>query len=112
MAKVSTKAASENLTMRRSEIISELVKNYGLVVDITLVKSSQNKANKITRIPQKWLEAMKNEPILQAHSATKDKIDANQILEIHLHSEYLGVKQTMYFIRRVASSTSEKKKKI
>lgn len=55
------------------------------VVDVTLVNLSQNKADRITKIPQRWLEAMKNkaELILQIYAATKDESEASQI---HLHS--------------------------
>lgn len=45
------------LIRRMLEILSELVKEYGLVVNVTLVKLNQNKMDRITKIQQ----VMKNE---------------------------------------------------
>ena len=66
-AKVSTKATNEMLIQRRLNIFSELVRKYMLVADAMLVKSNQNKADRITRVLQRWLEAMdyETEPVLQ-----------------------------------------------
>lgn len=57
----------------------EFEKEYRLVVDVTLVKLSQNKANRIASIPQRLLEAMKNKAKLglQVCGTTKDKIETS-----------------------------------
>ena len=35
----------------------KLVKEYALSMNVSLVKSSQNKADQLTRVPQRWLDA-------------------------------------------------------
>ena len=58
-ARVRTKAESEMLIRRRLDTIIKLVKEYALSMNVSLVKSSQNKADRLTRVPQKWLDATK-----------------------------------------------------
>lgn len=72
------------------------------VLFVTFVKLSQNKADRIARIPQRWLDTMKNEvePLLQVCVTTKDKIETKGILGIHIHSGHPEVKWTTYFIRK------------
>ena len=52
-ARVRTKAANEMLIRRRLDTIIKLVKEYALSMNVSLVKSSQNKANRLTRVPQR-----------------------------------------------------------
>ena len=58
-ARVRTKAENEMLIRRRLDTIIKLVKEYALSMNVSLVKSSQNKADRLTRVPQKWLDATK-----------------------------------------------------
>ena len=58
-ARVRTKAASEMLIRRWLDTIIKLVKEYALSMNMSLVKSSQNKADRLTRLPQRWLDAIK-----------------------------------------------------
>ena len=44
----------------RMEIIKLLVKEYGLSIDVTLVLLSQNQADPLTWVPQRWLKTMKS----------------------------------------------------
>ena len=49
------------LLRRQLKTLVNLIKEYGLVVDATLVKSDDNKANQLTRAPQWWLSRVKTE---------------------------------------------------
>ena len=53
-ARVRTKAASEMLIQRQLDTIIKLVKEYALSMNVSLVKSSQNKADRFTRVLQRW----------------------------------------------------------
>ena len=78
-----TKAASEMLIRRRLETIRKLVTEYNLCVDAVLVTSNCNLADRLTRVPQRWYDAMKKEagpvPLLCAASVEA----ADKIREIH-----------------------------
>lgn len=48
---VSTKTVGKMLIRRRLKTFLELVKEFALLVDLTLVRSNQNKVDVITRVP-------------------------------------------------------------
>ena len=58
-ARVRTKTASEMLIRRRLNTLKDLVAEYHLTVDVTLVPSTLNQADRLTRVPQRWFDAMK-----------------------------------------------------
>lgn len=64
-ARVRTKAASEMLIRQRLYMLMKLLNEYALSMDVTLVKSSQNKADQLTSVPQRWIDAIKRntEPV-------------------------------------------------
>ena len=78
-ARVRTKAASEMLIKRLLSTHKELVKEYAMTVDVMLVPSTQNIAIRLTRVLQRWFEAMKKEngpePLIGAGHA--DELDAS-----------------------------------
>ena len=53
--KVRTHALSEMLVRRRLALLSELAAQESLEVLVEWVASAQNKADQLTRVPQKWL---------------------------------------------------------
>ena len=55
-ARVCTKAASAMLIRRRLNTLKDLVEEYHLTVDVTLVPSTLNLADRLT---QRWFDAMK-----------------------------------------------------
>lgn len=59
---VCTKAASEILIRRQLSTLKVLVKEYELTVAVTLVISTQNMADQLTRVPQQWFNMMKRDP--------------------------------------------------
>ena len=52
-ARVRTKATSKMLIQQQLDTIIKLVKEYALSMNVSLVKSSQNKADQLTRVPQR-----------------------------------------------------------
>uniref|UniRef100_A0A5S6QUG1 Reverse transcriptase domain-containing protein n=1 Tax=Trichuris muris TaxID=70415 RepID=A0A5S6QUG1_TRIMR len=59
-----TKAANEMLIQRRIETVLALAREYELTVTVTLVRSMDNKADSLTRVPKRWLAPM--EPFREA----------------------------------------------
>lgn len=59
------KAVNKILIRRRLDTLMKLVNEYVLSMDVTLVKSSQNKADQLTSVPQRWIDAIKRntEPV-------------------------------------------------
>ena len=108
-ARVRTKAASEMLIRRRLDTIKRLVTEYGLSVDITLVTSDCNLADRLTRVPQRWYDSMKRdaEPVTTTCAASTGGLNAGQIMAIHQRSGHPGVRRTWYFVRLTNPSISK-----
>ena len=75
-SRVRTKAASEMLIRRRLDTIIKLVKEYTLSMNVSWVKSCQNKADRLTRVPQRWLDEIKSNsgPVQPACTASLTKL--------------------------------------
>lgn len=73
------------LVRRWLNTLHELVAEYGLTVDITLVKSNMNLADWLTRVPRRWLNLHKEgtEPVQSVCATAKTKLDAQQVANIH-----------------------------
>uniref|UniRef100_A0A5S6QHX4 Integrase catalytic domain-containing protein n=1 Tax=Trichuris muris TaxID=70415 RepID=A0A5S6QHX4_TRIMR len=98
-ARLRTKATNEMLIRRRLETVLALVKEYDLAVTITLVRSSENKADCLTRVPSRWLSSV--EPIKEEVCATAGDPPIDQLItEVHHASGHPGVRRTLYFCRR------------
>ncbi|KFD58151.1 hypothetical protein D918_02388 [Trichuris suis] len=77
-ARLKTKAASEMLIRRRVGIVLALVKEYGLGITTTLVKSASNKADALTRIPQRWTESHATDP--KSVGAAAEESDVERLI--------------------------------
>ena len=112
-ARVRTKTASEMLIRRRLNTLKDLVAEYHLTVDVTLVPSNLNLADhladRLTCVPQRWFDAMKRgngpEPLIGATQV--NELNADQIPTIHRNSGHSGVWRTIYFVRKVCSPTTK-----
>ncbi|XP_043196249.1 uncharacterized protein LOC122367307 [Amphibalanus amphitrite] len=60
-SRLRTKAHAEMLIRRRVDIIRELVAEFQLTITIKLVKSDENPADEMTRVPKEWLRACRAE---------------------------------------------------
>ena len=92
------------LIRRRIGIVTSLVEEYALQMTVTLVPSSSNKADNLTRVPQRWLKAV-SQPSSVAASlplcAAAVAVDRDKIVEIHHSTGHPGVKRTLYFVRKI-----------
>lgn len=97
-ARVHTKAASEMLIRRRLETVKRLVTEYDLSVDVTLVTSNCNLADRLTCVSQRWYDTIKKdfEPVLPVCAASVEEVD--EIMKIHHCSEHPGVRSMCYFV--------------
>ena len=73
------------LIRRRLSTFKELVKEYALAVDVTLVSLTQNIADRLIQVLQRWFEAMKKENVPEPLIGTAhiDGLDASQIMAIY-----------------------------
>jgi transposase InsO family protein len=86
--RVRTRALSEALISRRLDILRETKDQYGLKVDVVFVRSEQNKADRLTRVPKIWLR-----PDLTENATTR------LIREVHA-KHHFGVEKTYNVIRQ------------
>ena len=54
--RIRTSGIAEMLVRRRLSMVDDLKKEYGLAITVELVKSADNKADALTRVPQTWLQ--------------------------------------------------------
>ena len=94
---------------RRLDTIIKLVKEYALSMNVSLIKSSQNKADRLTRVPQKWLDAIKRNtgPVQPACTASVSSVGLDQIKVVHRQSSHPGVRRTLYFVKQIAPGVSK-----
>ena len=74
---------------------------------VTLVKSCQNCTDSLTRVPQRWLEMHKKEPVQVSCATGTNQLNKRQVAYIHQQSGHPGVKRTMYFARTVDPTVSK-----
>ena len=93
----------------RLDTIKKLVKEYALLMDVSLVKTSQNKADQLTRVPQRWLDAIKRNtgPVQPACTASVSSVGLDQIKIVHRQSGHPGVWRTLYFVKQIAPGVSK-----
>ena len=101
--RLKTKASSEMLIRRRVDIVTSLVAEYGLQVAVRLVPSADNKADALTRVPQRWLRAAGLPQCGLAVSADTDQ----RVAEIHHSCGHPGRKRTLHFVRRALPSVTK-----
>ena len=108
-ARVRTKAASKMLIRRWLDTKIKLVKEYTLSMNVSLVKSSQNKADRLTRVPQTWLDAIKRNtgPVQPACIASMSSVGLDQIKIVHRQNGQPGVRQTLHFVKQMAPGVSK-----
>lgn len=101
-SRLKTRAASEMLIRRRVGIILSLIEECNLQLSVTLVPSSNNKADSLTRIPQRWL---KTAPVWPTDTlpvcAAGTESPGDEIATIHHAAGHPGVNRTLYFVKKV-----------
>ena len=111
-ARLKTKAASEMLIRRRIALVTSLVREYNLRFAIKLVPSAENRADELTRVPQRWLRALaegdKAEAAPKCSLAVPESEVDDVIARIHHESGHPGVRRTLYFVKRVSPTVTRK----
>ena len=92
-----TKASSDMLIRRRVDTIKALVDEYGLVLDIELVRSEYNRADVLTRVSQKWLGKSNecDKPTVAVCGGAIESLSDERIARIHEETGYHGIKLTL-----------------
>ncbi|XP_067940550.1 uncharacterized protein [Watersipora subatra] len=75
---------------RRLNLLNDLISEYQLVLQVTLVKSEDNKADELTRVSCKWLEKR----VCAVNVTTSDSIE-EKLLDLH-EAHHLSVDCTWY----------------
>lgn len=90
---VKTRALSEVLIRRRLEILRAIVEEESLDVEVELVRSSNNKADQLTRVPARWLQREKNDEAVPVSLVTLGDV-------ANLHKDcHFGVEKTLELAR-------------
>jgi transposase InsO family protein len=84
---------SEALVRKRLSLIKDIISEYGLHINIQLVKSNENKADILTRVPQRWLQPHKQHISMMAESRLKE-------LQTLHNQHHLGVNRSLFLARR------------
>ncbi|KAG1706946.1 hypothetical protein GQR58_003572 [Nymphon striatum] len=103
--RVRTKGASEMLIKRRFGVIRDTITEFGLTVTVRFVSTTENKADRMTRVPKKWLghrDTGEEGADVSAALATGESVE-DAIWAAHL-PHHLGVDQTLYLARQIRSN--------
>ncbi|XP_067944891.1 uncharacterized protein [Watersipora subatra] len=111
--RVRTKGAAEMLVKRRLGVIRDTITEYGLSVTMRLVPTVENKADRMTRVPKKWLghrgmSGGKAESMAAAIFTGETLGDA--VWAAHL-PHHLGVERTLYLAQQVRSDLTREQVK-
>lgn len=98
-ARLKTKVGSEILIGRRIDIIMSLVKECDLSLCATPVSSVEDKADALTRVPQRWLKMRAANTIeLPSVCAAATRQTAEQVVTgVHHSLGHRVVRQTLFF---------------
>ena len=100
---IRTRALSEVLIRRRLGIIQAVVEGESLVVDVDLVRSEDNKADELTRVPQRWLKDEK-----QSSDGLVAGFSLHDVERIH-NTCHFGTEKTLQLAReRYGASVSRR----
>ncbi|XP_067949793.1 uncharacterized protein [Watersipora subatra] len=111
--RVRTKDAAEMLVKRRLGVIRDTITEYGLSVTMRLVPTVENKADRMTRVPKKWLghrgmSGCEAESMAAAIFTGETLGDA--VWAAHL-PHHLGVERTLYLAQQVRSDLTREQVK-
>ena len=90
-------------------MLHELVAEYGLTIDVALIKSHANRADPLTRVPQRWLDVLQKEaePIEPVCTTSMGELDPARIRTMHRSCGHPGIKCAHYFIKLVSPEVSK-----
>ena len=91
---IKARGLGEALTRRRLSIIADTLFECNLVASVSLVRSEENKADQLTRVPQGWLKPSVCHQVVAA--AVEVKPDLVAFHDLH----HLGTNRTLYLARK------------
>lgn len=98
--RVQSKGASELLVKRRLGILKSLIEEFHLQVNITLVPTSKNLADVLTRVKKEWLTKSEVDEVYAACAV--GHIDLRALHDRH----HMGVDRTLFLARKIFPGTS------
>ena len=98
------------LIRSRLATLVETIREYDLTVDVALVQSCRNRADRLTRVLCRWLDLPKEggELALANCARVGGRLGPDQVAKVHRQSGQLGVNRTLYFARLVNLHVSKK----
>jgi hypothetical protein len=94
---------AEMIVKRRLSLINDLITEYGMCLRIKLVKSGENKADELTRVPRKWLGKQ------VCVASVTGVVDLKDRLREQHDSHHLGVDRTLHLALERFGSVCRKK---
>ena len=87
-----------------------MVDEYGLALDIELVRSECNRADVLTRVSQKWLGKSNecDKPTVAVCGGAIESLSDERIARIHEETGHHGIKRTLYFPRKLSPVVTRK----
>ena len=93
--RIRTKGAAEMIVRRRLGFLRNLIDEFSLKVDITLVPTLKNKADELTRVSKKWLALGSGDP--GGEDVCAGVVDVEELHNMH----HVGVERTLFLARKV-----------
>jgi len=101
--RIRTKGVAEMLVRRRLSVIQHLISDYNVEITIKWTRSEDNKADKLTRVPKKWLTF---ENISCVSVDSEEMCDLDRLKEVHKQT-HVGVSKTMYVAKQIGLNVPE-----
>jgi len=95
--RIKTKCMSEALVRRRLSLIQEIITEYNLKLTVTWISTNANLADRLTRVPQKWLKRNVCNVTMVPESTVR-LIEEDQVLSVH-NEHHFGVEKTKHFLK-------------
>ena len=91
--RIKTKGAAEMLIKRKLAVFAETIAAYDIEVKMTLVTSGENKADILTRVPNKWLVAEKRleASVALAVSGSQNREERLNVVKTLHNKHHMGV---------------------
>ena len=96
--RIRTHGLAEALVHRRLNLLSDLLKECNISLSIYQVKSHENKADPLTRVPKRWLENQNTSAVSLLRDGSVVHATEQMIQKIH-ELNHLGVNRTLYLVR-------------
>ena len=93
---------SEMIVKRRLGIVKQLIEDYEIRLSLSLVPSEKNVADKLTRVPQKWLK----QSVCTATITSKAE-EVSVVRELH-ERHHLGMTRTASVVKRIYPDIDQK----